>query len=213
MKRIGITQRVETVESYGERRDCLDQQWTTFIEKLPALPLLLPNRHSNPLGLIDGMNLDGVILSGGNTLAEYAAPGANAAPERDATEKALVDYCAEKNIPMIGVCRGMQLLNDYFGGRLRQTDGHTAVRHPIELADVNNCPEFSTAKEVNSFHDLGVFEEGLAPGLQVLAKGPNDSVEAVKHVSLPLWGVMWHPERELPFVDEDLNLFRNVFLS
>ena len=213
MKRIGITQRVEIVASYGERRDCLDQQWTTFIEKLPALPLLLPNRHSNPRRLIDGMSLDGVILTGGNTLAEYAALGANAAPERDTTEKALVAYCAEMEIPMIGVCRGMQLLNHYFGGKLTGTDGHTAVRHPIKLADVEDCSEFSSAQEVNSFHDLGINMEGLASGLQVLATGPNDSVEAVKHASLPLWGVMWHPERELPFVDEDLSLFRNVLLS
>jgi putative glutamine amidotransferase len=213
MKRIGLTQRVETVESYGERRDCLDQQWTKFIEELPAIPLLLPNLHSEPRQLINEMSLDGVILTGGNTLVEYAAPDANTAPERDATEKALLDYCVEIKIPMIGVCRGMQLLNHYFGGSLEGTVGHTAVRHPIDLAGAEDCLAFSSAEEVNSFHDLGIALAGLAPELQMLATGPDNSVEAVKHTSLPLWGVMWHPEREVPFVDQDLNFFRNVLLS
>ena len=54
--------------------------------------------------------------------------------------------------------------------------------------------------------------EGLASCLQPFALGPHDSVEAVKHESLPLWGVMWHPEREEPFTGEDLDFFRNVLL-
>ncbi len=211
MKKIGLTQRVETVESYGERRDCLDQQWTAFIEALPAIPLPLPNLHSCPGELIDELDLDGIILTGGNTLAEYASATANAAPERDATEEALLVHCIEKGIPLIGACRGMQLLNHHFGGKLIGMEGHTAVRHPIELICVETCPGFSAAQEVNSYHDLGINLEGLASVLQAFALGPGNSVEALKHESLPLWGVMWHPEREVPFTGEDLDFFRNVF--
>jgi gamma-glutamyl-gamma-aminobutyrate hydrolase PuuD len=64
MKRLGITQRVEHIVAYGERRDCLDQRWTKLAFHLGCIPIPLPNTTpQNVARLLDHLNLDAVILS------------------------------------------------------------------------------------------------------------------------------------------------------
>lgn len=105
----------------------------------------------------------------------------------------------------------MQLLNHHFDGALVGVEGHTAVRHPIEPISGGGCLRLPDNLEVNSYHDFGIDSETLAPVLEALALGPHCSIEALGHKSLPLWGVMWHPEREVPFAESDLIFFRKVF--
>jgi putative glutamine amidotransferase len=60
---------------------------------------------------------------------------------------------------------------------------------------------------VNSFHNFGIVPDVLAPGLKVVATALDGTVEAVRHESLPQWGVMWHPERP-PSDPADVELMR-----
>src|SRR5690606_23671811 len=147
------------------------------------------------------------VLTGGNDLA--VLPGADRpAPERDRTERAILDHAAQAGTPVLGVCRGMQMMNDYLGGRLTPVDGHVAVRHPLRMAA--DSP-FVLPDEVNSFHNWAVPEDGLGRDLSVLVWAGDGVVEAVWHARLPWLGIMWHPERETPFRTEDLSLFRLMF--
>ena len=208
MKRIGLTQRVEVVEAYGERRDCLDQQWARLLESMPAVPVPLPNVTSVPDSLIDTLGLDGVILTGGNNLSTISSVGA--APERDVFERRLVEGCLRKNTPVLGVCRGMQLLNCHFGGSLVPIDGHVALRHCVEIDGYQELWPNSRIN-VNSYHDYGVSDEILAESLEAVGFSSDGSVEALRHRSRNIWGIMWHPEREAPFAAPDLKLLRAIF--
>jgi putative glutamine amidotransferase len=69
MRRIGITQRVEVVEDYEERRDCLDQRWGPLLRSMGLLPIPLCNRIDDVAGYVSALDLDGFLLTGGNDIA------------------------------------------------------------------------------------------------------------------------------------------------
>ena len=207
--RLGITQRVEVVAAYGERRDCLDQQWQVLFEQLGHQLVPVPNRLKAAQAWAEELALEGLVLTGGNDLADL--PGAaNPAPERDRTESGLLAWAEDRRCPVLGVCRGLQMINVWHGGVLTRVDGHVACRHPLEVC-VGNVPGLADGMEVNSFHGWGVPEDGLGESLEVLARAGDGSIEALRHCMLPWLGMMWHPERESPFSSHDLELLAGLF--
>ena len=79
MLRVGLTQRVDLQRE--ERRDCLDQAWSSLLIENSMLPIPLPNHTADPGALLRELQLDGVVLTGGNDLAAVAQ-GPGVAPER-----------------------------------------------------------------------------------------------------------------------------------
>jgi len=194
-KRIALTQRVERIEAIGERRDALSQEWAALAEACAFLPLPLPNRLPVVRQLLEALRVDGIILTGGNDLASYGGD----APERDEVERFLIRWSMEQKIPLLGVCRGMQMLLDYFGTVLRKVEGHIRVEHPLDTGDT-----------VNSFHGWGAFS--CRPPLEAAAHSADGVLEAVVHRECP-WvrGIMWHPERYAPPRERDIQFIREVF--
>lgn len=196
MKRIGVTQRVEVVPGYGERRDCLDQAWTVLLGRLGWDLVPVPNNHSDIAAWAQRQGLQGLVLSGGNDLAHLPS-AQRIAPERDATEHALLNWASESRLPVLGVCRGMQMLNVWLGGKLEPVVGHVACRHPVWPCENTPLPyaALSGYSEVNSFHDWGITPAGLAVNLVPHLRAADGSIEAFVHDTLPWVGIMWHPER------------------
>lgn len=208
MRHIGITQRVSEIPNRGERRDCLDQQWPVLLEHLGLLAVTLPNRLANPQRHLTELELHGIILTGGNDLAHL--PGAsNPAPERDQTEYKALEFAAARGLPVLGVCRGLQIMNVYLGGHLVPVTGHTRAQHRLRPETGDSAFEGLTS--VNSFHDWGIIDEGLARDLYPEAKADDGTIEAVRHRRLPWLGIMWHPERTGAFMDADLTLIETLF--
>ena len=137
MTRLGLTQRVTVIEEYGERRDCLDQAWTMLLEEGSYQPVPLPNQLDVVSGYLDALAPDGVILTSGNDLA-HLEDASVPAPERDRFESNLLDWAIERSVPVLGVCRGLEFLNHYFGGSLSQVDGHVATDHEIQFTDATD---------------------------------------------------------------------------
>ena len=202
MRRIGLTQRVEVVPDYGERRDALDQNWAKLLGEAGLLPQPLSNAVAHVAAYVDSLDLAGVILTGGNDLARFER-ARNPAPERDRFEWALVEACRARQLPILGVCRGMQVLNLYFGGALERATGHVRTRHRLLWDD--------DALEVNSYHDYVVPSSGVGDDLRITARCEDGTVEAFRHDDRRIEGVMWHPERERPFHDRDVALLRRLF--
>lgn len=197
MKIVFYTQRVEIVESYGERRDCADQNIPRFLEACGYLPVPLPNIQSVAEQLPGQIHPAGIVLTGGNSLVKY---GGNA-PERDELEKKLLDYALEHEIPVYGFCRGMQMIVDYFGCELEQAQGHVAVHHEIH-GDLGMM-------KVNSFHNQACYR--VKEPLEVLAQAEDGVIEAVRHKEKRILGTMWHPEREKPFSVQDIRRVKELF--
>jgi putative glutamine amidotransferase len=196
LKAVLLTQRVHMAENGLERRDCLDQAWYKFIEDCGFLPAPAPNHPAMAEGLAERLHPAAVIFTGGNDLAAYGGD----APERDATEKRLLEYAMSGGIPVLGVCRGMQFLHCYFGGTLREADGHVGACHRLMFEGKET--------EVNSYHRLAVTQP--ADPFDALAVNEDGVVEAMGHQSRPILGVMWHPERERDSNPRDVRLIQRL---
>ena len=117
-----------------------------------------------------------------------------ATPERDATERVLFDHALAGGLPILGVCRGMQLINEFMGGRTTKIEGHVATRHGVTMAPPWR-ELYDEEIKVNSYHELGIALDGLAPGLGTAATDSEGFVEALFHPDKPVAAIMWHPER------------------
>ena len=199
MKTVAITQRVSITPERAERRDCLDQAWPRFLAACGLLPLVLPNVTEVALNLCAGAELAGLVLTGGNDLATLGGD----APERDEVENALLDMAQLRGLPVLGVCRGMQVIQQRCEIALRRVQGHVT---PRQVISVNGEP-----RQVNAYHRFAAFES-RAP-LDTWAVAPDGVVKAVRHECLPVTGIMWHPERNDPFAPADIALFRHMFVA
>lgn len=211
-KRIGITQKVMHHPRYPEVMTCLDVSWFECLTAMDILPIPLPLLAPEDVApLMSVLQLDGVILSGGNTLVDVADETdlpENLSPRRDAFEKALLDCSIEKGIPVLGICRGLQLINCYFGGQLTKVKGHAGTRHAVF---VTKDGEETFANEVNSFHECALKSKHLGKNLVSLVEDAEGYVEALRHEKHPILAIMWHPERESQLQAADRNLIEGFF--
>lgn len=199
MKTVAVTQRVAVVPEYGERRDCLDQAWPKFLHASGLLALALPNVPSVAVALCEHVDIAGLVLTGGNDLVAVGGD----APERDRTESALLDWAVARALPVIGVCRGMQVIQTRFGVALERVEGHV---RPVQHIRVEG-----QERAVNSYHCFGA-RETRAP-LEAWAVADDGVIKAVRHTHEPILGIMWHPERTSPFSALDIELFHRMFRS
>lgn len=197
MKRIGVTQRVDIYRDIQERRDCLDQRWHGFLGLCGLMPVLLPNNTDAAEEILSNTDIEGFILTGGNTLAKLGGD----APERDQLEGRLIEYALPKKIPLLGVCRGMQVIQDFYGTALEVVFDHVAVRHPIAGQ--------RGGREVNSYHSFGSYDS--PDPLVTLERSEDGVVESIGHKHAPIKGIMWHPERESTPDKQDVLLFKRFF--
>ena len=197
MRLVAVTQRVVVAPPHGERRDCLDQRWIGFLAACGLTAVPVPNDETAARALFSDLDFAGVVLTGGTDLVACGGD----APERDAAESTLIDCAEAVGRPVLGVCRGMQLIQHRFGVPLQRVTGHVAPRQGIAIDGVPT--------EVNSFHNVGTTEN--RPPLTVWAKAEDGVIKAVKHPTRKLLGIMWHPERIEPFAPRDVELFRSFF--
>lgn len=197
--------RVEDAPAGGAGRDALGHDWADLLAcALPdAAWLPLPNVGARIGGVAAALALDAVILTGGNDVGSC--------PRRDDSESELLQRCLTAAIPVLGVCRGLQMVQTFFGGTVGAADErhHAGRRHAIEVVDGRGRDLLGCARLVApSYHRFGVAADALAPGLEAWALSADGLVEVLAHRTARIVAVQWHPERPLPDRDVALRLLR-----
>lgn len=212
---IGITMSRRRAGQSGRRPELaiVPQPYISSVVAAGGIPLALPNVPAIVAEIMP--LLSGLLLIGGSdvnpslyTTGPVHPKTYGLYPERDETEIGLVRMAIARQMPILGICRGLQVLNVALGGSLVQdipdqwpgalvhdADDETIVRHPIRIEPESRLIQIVGAAtvEVNSYHHQAI--DRLAPGLTAVAWAPDGVVEAVEGREWPfVLGVQWHPE-------------------
>ena len=185
------------------------------LKQAGAMPIMLPviDNYTDAEMLAD--MCDGFLFTGGQDVdpAVYGTQKlelcGECSPERDTMEKCLLDVAMKRDMPVLGICRGIQFINAALGGTLWQdipmqfSDKLTHCQKPPYDKPVHDViierdsPLYELLKTdciaVNSYHHQGV--QKLSPKLKMMASAPDGLVEALYAPDYKfLWAVQWHPE-------------------
>ena len=212
-----------------EDRIFINHAYLEAVRHFGGIPMVIPAEAGAEEQAYLLGQCDGLILTGGDDIdpALYGEEIINdtvfPAPERDAREPRLCAMAMERDIPILGICRGLQILNVHLGGTLYQdipaqmeTDVPHKMERPFERV-IHDCflvPDSPLARltgqaavGVNSFHHQAV--KDVAPSLSVMARAADGIVEAVwKPDAKFLWAVQWHPEMLWTVEDNSAEIFR-----
>lgn len=214
----------------GYRRSYVNEDYVDSIVQNGGIPYIIPFNEDEEVVKEQLLNVQGLVLSGGHDVdphnygEELEQKIGDVWPERDVFDMRLLKLAEENNIPVLGICRGMQIINVAHGGSLYQDLSYrkektlkhsqnqtpTLVTHTVKadpsskLVDILGKDEFLT----NSFHHQIV--KKVAPDFTVTAKCVDGVVEAIENKDASVIGVQWHPEmlhRVVPFQN---NLFKYI---
>jgi len=204
LKIVAVSQRIDDYPDRNECRDALDQKLCRFIKECGYLVLPVPNsiitkKEENDeycskelIEWLIAFTPNAILLSGGNDIGSY--------PDRDNTENIIIDFAEQRKLPVLGICRGMQMLATLAGANLKKVSGHVRTRHNLQGGTISG--------EVNSFHNMSL--DTCPVGYHVLAKSEDGEIEAICHNKLAREGWMWHPERETTFDKRDITRAKNL---
>lgn len=185
------------------------------VREAGAIPVILPLSSGTEDVLAVFERCDGLLMTGGHDIspALYGEePGAACGVvcgDRDRIERALYDNALAREKPVLGICRGIQLINALQGGSLYQDlpterpggvehhmrPPYTDIAHYVELRRGTPLHDLLGTERlgVNSYHHQGI--KRLGAGLEVMASAGDGLIEAVRHTGHRfVWAVQWHPE-------------------
>lgn len=221
---IGLTPSVDE-----EHNRCLVQPgYLESIQLSGGLPLMLPltDREEDIARFVE--LCDGFLFVGGPDIEPWRY-GQELLPEcgaqnvqRDAMEWKLMEAALAADKPILGVCRGIQVLNTVLGGTLYQDipsqyktelchsmpePPYNRTAHPFRVVEGTPLAKFSIPEGINSRHHQAVLD--LAPGLEIMAYAADGIIEAVRMPEKRfVWAVQWHPEAFWEEEGMNIELFR-----
>ncbi len=211
---IGIPTRYHEKSEYvGQIRHYLDAvQWAG------GLPLMIPTTADKSSVLEYIKRVQGILLPGSPTDVDPARYSSSRheklgrlSPEREALDFTILDYVESNDLPLLGICYGIQSLNVHRGGTLIQdipslvsnnvshdaSDEKPPARHLVRIEEGSLISKFAEQRqmEVNSYHHQAIDRPG--DNLRAVAFAPDGVIEAVEDAGGRfVIGVQWHPERE-----------------
>jgi len=208
----------------GTKRQFVSDAYIQAVLSAGGVPVLLPIIGEQAVIVEQLAVVDGLLLSGGGDIQpqlfdeEPVRELGKVLPERDTHELELVRLALASGKPVLGICRGCQLLNVALGGSVKQHLAEATLQHdqqsPGDYAGHNVVLKngsrlaglWGNTVMTNSFHHQAINKVG--PGLRITARAKDGVVEAIEHETAAFGvGVQWHPELMITKYPAMLNLF------
>ena len=186
MIKIGITSNIK--KYYKGYIDFIDHYWINFFEKKKIEYKLIPNSKYLSEKILK--KIDILILTGGNDIISKKKESII----RNKIEINLINKAIKKKIPILGICRGAQLLNIKFGGRISKVKNQMRTRHNIYF--YKNDIIKKNILNVNSFHNYGIKHKDFSKKFKIIATDNDQNIEMFISKKNKIIATMWHPERE-----------------
>lgn len=215
MKKIAITMRQNTYGSYLEPVSSISDDWMDFFHLIGFMPVLVHNNIEDPVTFFKDNDCSGLLLSNGDNPEISVTNDIPKGTKRDIVEYKLLTYCVSKSLPVLGVCRGHQFINLYFGGFVERVNSHVAVEHNLDILGQKYIKFFnSSVINRNSYHNLAVPIAGIAQEMTPWAV-IHGVVEGMSHIEYPILTIQWHPERSTQSSENgiDILMIKNHFLG
>jgi N5-(cytidine 5'-diphosphoramidyl)-L-glutamine hydrolase len=185
-----ITMRTANAAEYDEPRQAISNDWISLCQRFDFTPILMPSGLEHYHHYFD-LNPSGLILTGGDNVSEALTS------QRDRSEFHLIEEALKHKLPILGVCRGIQILNAYFGGSIvRELKANHIGFHDVIFKKSQWGYNIGDKIKVNSFHHHGIYEPQLANEFEIIAQTDEGCIEYMEHSHLPITGIHWHPERQ-----------------
>lgn len=209
----------QALNKYGQTVDILESDYVRYFSRMGVRLIMLPNDLEQARMIFENIEGDGLILSGGNDIdiQERNPEGYSSfSADRDNVENYLLEKAVKANLPVLGICRGMQKINEFFGGLVcddiqsHGLQGHPpGIEHRIELTATVESWLGENIGQVNSYHNHGVLVDQLAGGVEAFALAEQTGiVEGLFVKDSPIAGIQWHPERRKESNKLDTNLIQ-----
>jgi putative glutamine amidotransferase len=235
MKRpvIGIT--TSQMNMGDDKTNYLSSEYITAICDAGGAPILIPGEY--PVDHLDEILgiCDGILLSGGGDIDPNLYHGenhrrvSNVYRERDALECGLARQAARIDLPVLGICRGLQIMNVALGGTLYthlpvqfgmkinhqvpDTYEDECLAHQVDIMEGTRLYAIlnKNSIQVNSHHHQAI--KNLAPELRVTARSSDGLIEGIEHPTLRYYiGVQWHPE-SIQELEEEKSIFASFIAA
>ena len=192
------------IDKYGKVNFLTDEDLSNYINKLGLniLPLSIKKNKINTENL---RLAKGLILSGGGDIYKYKKNKINKL--RDSIEIKLFNYFSKKNLPILLICRGFQLMIDMHKIKLFKQKNHVRKSHLLKLSNSKFLKHSKLS--VNSYHNYSI--KKLPVNYINVASTKDGSIEIAEHKSKKILGLMFHPERNMKSKELVLKSIKNFF--
>ncbi len=213
------------INSFDMLTSAIPLAYTHSVEKAGGVPIILPFSELQDSLVPMTAPIQGLLIPGGKDIDPefyHEKPLDQLGPvdnDLDRFQMAVLELAIRRKLPILGICRGAQLINVAMGGNLFQDiltqfetpalthmHGDSDTDHPIDIIPGSRLHAlFGPHIHVNSHHHQSI--KSIAPGLVITARAPDGVIEAAEHESLPIDLIQWHPERMMQKNDVMLPLF------
>jgi len=185
MKNLLINPNVLANKERNEVNDQIDHALIKWLIKNSYNPIVISNKtlilsKKKLSQFLNTLKIRGILLSGGNYKKNST---------RYQFQNFLLDYALKNDLPVLGICQGMQLIGVRFGSKLVKVENHVRTTHKLINLSKQRFP-----KKCNSYHNYSL--KDCPKNFYITTKAPDGNIESIKHKNLTWEGWMWHPERD-----------------
>ncbi len=193
MKTVLLTSR--SIKKNDEIYFSLDKNWFNYL--LNTKITLIPNLSSKMNDYLEEPSYSGIVLAGGGNIRKNSLSNNDFDDERELVEEHLIEYSLANNIPLIGVCRGMQKIMTVLEKKIEFVHNKIDIKDPYELSNAikSEVTFKGTRTCYNNFSIL--YDKNIENSWNVLCLDSNRNILAVIHKKYKILSFMWHPERDM----------------